>query len=102
MSLPSYVADPVRPLIHVDEFGNLPLSAVMSAKAPAAMYFVISVLPISITSGVLPPASVASNFCRCVFHSWYWMLTFTPGCLAWNAAVAAAVIGFQLSAVASA
>ena len=53
------------------------------------MYFVISVLPISITSGVLPPASVASNFCRCVFHCWYWTFTVTPGfCLA-NAAFAA-------------
>ena len=38
----------------------------MSWKAPAAMYFVISVFPISMTSGALPPASVASNFCRCV------------------------------------
>src|SRR2546423_5268324 len=88
MSLPSNVADPVRPLIHVDELGTLPLSAVMSAKAPAAMYFVISVLPISITSGVLPPASVASNFCRCVFHSWYWTSTFTSGCCFANAAFA--------------
>src|SRR3954471_15291797 len=90
MSLPSYVADPVRPLSHVDAFGNLLLSAVMSANAPAAMYFVISVLPISITSGVLPPASVASNFCRCVFHSWYWTFTLTPGWAFSNAAFAAA------------
>src|SRR3954451_17885105 len=90
MSLPSNVADPVRPLSHVDEFGNLLLSAVMSAKAPAAMYFVISVLPISITSGPLPPASVASNFCRWVFHCWYSTLTVTPGCCASNALFAAA------------
>src|SRR5262245_23860002 len=66
------------------------------------MYLVISVLPISITSGTLPPASVASNFCRWVPQLWYWRFTCTPGCFAWNAAVAAAVIGFQLSAVASA
>ena len=66
------------------------------------MYFVISVFPISITSGALPPASVASNFWRWAPHVWYWMLTLTPGCLAANAALAAAVIGFQLSAVASA
>jgi hypothetical protein len=39
------------------------------------MYFVISVLPISITSGVVAPASVASNFCRWVFHCWYWTST---------------------------
>ena len=66
------------------------MSAVRSAKAPAAMYFVISVLPISITSGTLPPASVASNFCRCVFHCWYWTLTFTPGWCFSNALFAAA------------
>ena len=35
-----------------------------SANAPAAMYFVISVLPISITSGAVLPASAASNFVR--------------------------------------
>jgi hypothetical protein len=39
------------------------------------MYFVISVLPISITSGVLPPASVASNFWRWLPQVWYWTLT---------------------------
>ena len=74
----------------VDEFGIFDLSAVMSANAPAAMYFVISVLPISITSGALPPASVASNFCRWVFHCWYSTLTLTPGCCASNALFAAA------------
>ena len=74
----------------VEEFGNFDLAAVMSANAPAAMYFVISVLPISITSGTLPPASVASNFCRWVFHCWYWTLTVTPGCCASNALFAAA------------
>ena len=36
----------------------------MFAKAPAAMYFVISVLPISMTSGVSFAAIVASNFWR--------------------------------------
>jgi hypothetical protein len=50
-------------------FGNE--IAVRSWKAPAALYFVISVLPISITSGALPPASVASNFARWVPHVWY-------------------------------
>src|SRR4051812_9437656 len=95
MSLPSNVAEPVRPLSHVDEFGNLLLSAVMSANAPAAMYFVISVLPISITSGVLPPASVASNFCRCVSQVWYWTSTFTPGWSAWNCLFAAATTSGQ-------
>src|SRR5262245_34544110 len=43
------------------------------------MYFVISVFPISMTSGAFPPASVASNFARCCVHCWYWTLTFTPG-----------------------
>ena len=79
-----------RPGSHDDEFGNLPLSAVRSAKAPAAMYFVISVLPISITSGVLPPASVASNFCRCVSQVWYWTFTVTSGCCFANASLASA------------
>src|SRR5437764_13314585 len=65
------------------------------------MYFVISVLPISITSGLLPPASVASNFCRCVPQVWYCTSTFTPGWACWNAAFAAATIGAQLSAFAS-
>jgi len=55
------------------------LEDVMSAKAPAAMYFVISVLPISITSGELPPASVASNFCRWSLQFWYWTSTDVPG-----------------------
>src|SRR3954453_19987416 len=54
------------------------------------MYFVISVLPISITSGVLPPASVASNYCRWVFHCWYSTLPLTPGCCASNPLFAAA------------
>ena len=40
------------------------------------MYFVISVFPISMTSGALPPASVASNFARWVPHVWYWTSTF--------------------------
>src|SRR5262245_28191623 len=43
------------------------------------MYFVISVFPISITSGELPPASVASNFCRWLPQVWYCMLTDVPG-----------------------
>ena len=52
---------------------------VMSAKAPAAMYFVISVLPSSITSGALLPASDASNFVRWSFQVWYSTLTSVPG-----------------------
>ena len=59
------------------------------------MYFVISVLPISITSGALPPASVASNLPRCVPHVWYWTFTSTPGCCFWNAAFAAATTSGQ-------
>src|SRR4051812_3784455 len=54
------------------------------------MYFVISVLPSSITSGTLPPASVASNFWRWVFHCWYSTLTLTPGCCASKVLLAAA------------
>ena len=46
------------------------------------MYFVISVLPISMTSGALPPASVASNFCRWVPQVWNWTLTVDAGMLA--------------------
>ena len=72
------------------ELSNTDLLAERSWKAPAAMYFVISVLPISITSGALPPASVASNLPRCVPQFWYCTFTSTPGCLALNAALAAA------------
>src|SRR4026207_1915485 len=43
------------------------------------MDFVISVLPISITSGALPPASVASNFARWVPPVWYCTSTSQPG-----------------------
>ena len=50
-----------------------------AANAPAAMYFVISVLPISITSGPPPPASVASNFCRWSPQFWYWTFTVVAG-----------------------
>src|ERR671926_405527 len=73
-----------RPLSQFREFANDDLSPLRLANAPAAMYFVISVFPISMTSGTLPPASVASNFWRCVFHCWYSTLTFTPGCAASN------------------
>jgi hypothetical protein len=62
----------------VREFGMLPFCEVMSQNAPASMYFVISVLPISMTSGTLLAAIVASNFARCWFHVWYSTLTFTP------------------------
>ena len=53
-----------------DEFATEPRSDVMSWNAPAAMYFVISVLPISITSGAFPPASIASNLWRWFPHVW--------------------------------
>ncbi len=49
-----------RPESHVRELGNC--VRVSGARAPAALYFGTSVLPNSITSGPLPPASVASNF----------------------------------------
>ena len=53
----------------VIEMGNTEMTKyVTSWKAPAAMYFVISVLPISMTSGAFPPASVASNFFRWSVH----------------------------------
>ena len=61
------------------EFAKVDLYDVMSAKAPAAMYFTISVLPISMTSGVLPPASVASNFWRWSPQFWYCTSTVQPG-----------------------
>src|SRR3954471_13321538 len=53
------------------------------------MYFDISLFPSSRTSGVLPPARVASNFWRCVFHVWYCTFTFVSGCFLANAALAA-------------
>ena len=65
------------------------------------MYFVISVFPISTTSGVFPPASVASSFCRCVPQVWYWTLTVVPGWSFWNWAFAAFTIGSQFAACAS-
>ncbi len=54
------------------------------------MYFVISVFPISMTSGALFPASVASNFARWVPHVWYWTSTFQPGFCDSNCELAAA------------
>src|SRR3954469_24063277 len=54
------------------------------------MYFVISVFPISMTSGSLFPAIVASNLLRWSGHPWYWTSTVTPGCAAWNCWFAAA------------
>src|SRR3954453_2483112 len=53
------------------------------------MYLVISVLPISITSGVFPPASVASNLLRWSLQDWYCTSTVVPGCLLSNSALAA-------------
>src|SRR5207302_9732686 len=64
-------------------------------NAPAAMYFVISVLPISITSGPPPPARVASNFCRWSPQFWYWRFTVVPGWSDWNFCVAAATTSGQ-------
>src|SRR5262245_11505540 len=64
------------------------------------MYFVIWVFPSSITSGVLPAASVASNFCRLQHQLWYCTLTVAPVDFS-NAALAALTIGVQLAAFAS-
>src|SRR5262245_62692813 len=47
------------------------------------------------TSGALPPASVASNFARWVPHVWYWTSTFQPGFWALNWALAAATTSGQ-------
>src|SRR5207248_5023235 len=53
------------------------------------------VLPISITSGALPPARVASNFWRWSVQFWYWTLTVAPGWSDWNCLVAAATTSGQ-------
>ena len=82
--------DAARPLSQFFEFGNEPFCEVRFANASAAMYFVISVLPISMTSGVLPPASVASNLLRWSPQVWYCTSTFTPGCFDSNSWLAAA------------
>src|SRR3954471_4726771 len=82
--------DAARPLSQFFAFGNEPFCEVRFANAPAAMYFVISVLPISMTSGVLPPASVASNLLRWSPQVWYCTSTFTPGCFDSNSWLAAA------------
>ena len=77
------------------------LSEVRSWNAPAAMYFVISVFPISTTAGAFPPASVASSFCRWVPQVWYCTSTVTPGWSFWNWSFAAFTIGAQFGACAS-
>src|SRR5436309_102655 len=59
------------------------------------MYFVVSVFPISITSGASPPARAASSLVRCVPHVWYCTSTSTPGCLPWKSFVAEATISGQ-------
>src|SRR4051812_34323 len=82
--------DAARPFSQFFAFGNEPFCELRFANAPAAMYFVISVFPISMTSGVLPPASVASNLPRWSPHVWYCTSTVVPGCLAWKAWLAAA------------
>jgi hypothetical protein len=96
--LPAYRPEAARPASQVPELSNFDFSEVRSWNAPADMYFVISVFPISMTSGVFPPARVASNFWRCVGHVWYCTLTFTPGWSFWNCAVAPATIGAQFAA----
>ena len=68
---------------------------VRSANAPAAMYFVISVFPISMTSGAVFAASVASNFCRWSPQFWYCTLTSQPGCACLNCCVADATTSGQ-------
>src|SRR5579864_4733693 len=87
--------DLASPCSQLDELANVDLNCEMSANAPAAMYFVISVLPISMTSGVFPPASVASNFWRWSPQFWYWTSTVQPGWSFWNCAVAAATTSGQ-------
>src|SRR6476646_5592783 len=77
------------------ELSNCPWFDEMFVNAPAAMYFVISVLPISMTSGVSLPAIVASNFCKWVVHCWYWTSTFQPGFAFSNLLFAAATISGQ-------
>ena len=54
------------------------------------MYFVVSVLPSSTTSGGVLPASAASSLVRWSGHVWYCTLTSVEGCFALNAVVAAA------------
>jgi len=54
----------VRDRANLRKLGSLIRTGPYVANAPAAMYFVISVFPISMTSGVVLAASVASNFCR--------------------------------------
>jgi hypothetical protein len=77
------------------EFANVDFFDVRSANAPAAMYFVISVFPISMTSGAVFAASVASNFCRWSGQFWYWTVTSQPGWLLLNCALAAATASGQ-------
>jgi hypothetical protein len=90
-----YVAESASPLSHVPELGKLDFAEVRSANAPAAMYFVVSVLPISTTSGTVPAASDASSLARCSVHCCSSTFTWTPGCFAWNAAVAASIAACQ-------
>src|SRR6266480_776764 len=80
MPAPLYWHELLRPLSQVLLFGKADCDSVL--KAPAAMYFVISELPSSITSGASPPASPASSFWRWLPHDWYWTSTSTPGCCA--------------------
>ena len=87
--------DFARPASQFDELSNCDLLPVRSANAPAAMYFVISVLPISMTSGVSLPAIVASNFWRWSPQLWYWTLTVQPGFCCSNCWLAAATTSGQ-------
>ena len=79
-----------RPFSQLPEFANCDLSPLRFANAPAAMYFVISVFPSSMTSGSLLPAIVASNLLRWSGHVWYCTSTVVPGCAASNCWLAAA------------
>src|SRR3954452_8765948 len=77
-----------RPLSQVEELSKL--DDLSPARAPAAMYFVVSVLPSSTTSGGVLPARAASSLVRWSGQVWYWTLTAVLGCLTLNAVVAAA------------
>src|SRR6266480_2942786 len=93
MPAPLYWHELLRPLSQVLLFGKADCDSVL--KAPAAMYFVISELPSSITSGASPPASPASNFWRWLPHDWYWTSTSTPGCCALKVLLAVATASGQ-------
>src|SRR5919204_258225 len=99
-SQPLPMNEPTLPLAKTSACCGLASSVVLLArvsvlKAPAAMYFVISVLPSSITSGASPPASAASNFWRWLPQLWYWTSTSTSGCCALKFRLASATASGQ-------